>query len=120
MPLAAAYYGAMDTIPAVPTLDYVRERRDKILRAATTRQVGNVRIFGSVAQGRAGASSDVDFLVDLPDSIRGFDAFGTLDDLRRDLEEILGYPVDVLTARGPFSSRGQTLARIIADEALPL
>ena len=65
------------------------------LRAAG---VERLSIFGSVAREEAGPNSDVDVLVRLnPDAKRrGFAYFGRLAELRQQLEQILGCPVDVL------------------------
>ncbi len=77
------------------TLDYLRARRHEILRVAATHGAHNVRVFGSVARGSARSESDVDLLVDIDTDRRGFEFFGILEDLRRDLEELLGCSVDV-------------------------
>jgi predicted nucleotidyltransferase len=77
-------------------------------------------VFGSVPRGTSTPESDVDFLVDIPGDVRGFDAFGLLDDMRLDFEAILGYPVDVVTVREPLSPRGAELARVILAEAQDL
>lgn len=42
-----------------------RDKRESILEAARKCGARNVRVFGSVARGEAGAESDVDFLVEL-------------------------------------------------------
>jgi predicted nucleotidyltransferase len=46
-------------------LDELRERREEILAVARSRGASHVRVFGSVARGDDGLSSDVDFLVEL-------------------------------------------------------
>ena len=102
------------------TLSDVRAKRSTILRVAAGHRVTNVRVFGSVARGDARPESDVDFLVDLPDDARGFDAFGILDEVRQDLEAVLGREVDVITLRGPFSPKGAEMARQITLEAQAL
>lgn len=103
-----------------PTLKQLRARRDEILRLAAAHNATNVRVFGSVARGDATEASDVDLVIDLPDDLQGFAAFGTLDDLRRDVEQILACSVDIVTLRGPFSARGQDIAQAIARDAQPL
>jgi len=52
-------------------------------------------VFGSVARGEAGPESDIDLLVDFP---RGKTLFDLIR-LRRDLMEIFGTSVDVVTYR---------------------
>jgi len=103
-----------------PTLEALRAKREEILRIAAAHGVTNVRIFGSVARGDAGAASDVDFVVDLAIEARGFYAFGILDDLRTQLEAVVGRPVHVVTLRGPFSPRGAAMAEGIECQALAL
>lgn len=102
-----------------PTLEELRAKREAILRVSAAHHVVNIRVFGSVARGDA-AARDVAFVVDLPHDARGFDAFGILEELRRDLEAIVGCKVDVVTIRGPFSPRGAAIADRIKSEALAL
>ena len=67
------------------------------LRAAG---VESLSIFGSVARGDATAASDIEVIVRLAPGAHqgGFAYFGYLDDLTRRLAQILGRPVDVVTA----------------------
>jgi predicted nucleotidyltransferase/DNA-binding XRE family transcriptional regulator len=89
-----------------PTVGALRRRRRKLLDAAAAHGVANVRIFGSVARAQAGASSDVDLLVDLEPG-------RTLVDLaafREDVRAIVGTPIDVATS--------DVLKRTVRAEAL--
>jgi uncharacterized protein len=104
---------------APPTLEELRTMRDAILHAASRHHVTNVRVFGSVAQGRATARSDVDFLVDVVPECGGWEFFGLLDDLRQDLEALLGRRVDVVGIRGPAAD-ARNMAAEIERDALPL
>ncbi|WP_282948859.1 helix-turn-helix domain-containing protein [Cellulomonas endometrii] len=70
----------------------VRAHRSEILAAAHRHGARNVRVFGSVARGEDGPGSDVDVLVDMDVETVGL---LPLDDLRLDLEAILGERVDV-------------------------
>ena len=45
--------------------DLVRSKREQILRVAQRHGVTAVRVFGSMARGDAGPTSDVDLLVDV-------------------------------------------------------
>lgn len=63
-----------------------------ILREAN---VERSALFGSVARGEAGAESDIDILVDLPDDKSLFD----LVELKEKLEQALGNNVDIVTYR---------------------
>ena len=54
-----------------------------------------MRVFGSVARGEDGPSSDIDLLVDLAADADLFDIAG----LNVELQRLLGHPVDVVPAR---------------------
>jgi len=56
----------------------------------------NVRVFGSVARGENRPDSDIDFLVNLEAGRSLLD----LARLLRELNNLLGYPVDVITEAG--------------------
>jgi uncharacterized protein len=64
----------------------------------------HVSIFGSVARGEERQDSDFDILVELKPEV-GILAFS---ELRRDLSEILGRPVDLVAPGGrkPFARSG--------------
>lgn len=71
----------------------ILDRREEILKLASTHGARRVRLFGSAARGTAKAASDVDFLVEMEPG-------RTLLDLMRlegALEELLGRPVDIVT-----------------------
>ena len=74
----------------------LKTRRKEILEIAARNGAVNVRLFGSVARGENRPDSDIDFLVNL-------EAGRSLLDLARLLRELnilLGYPVDVITEAG--------------------
>lgn len=71
-----------------------------------------MRIFGSVARGKADERSDVDFLVELEPGRSLLDLGGLL----MDLQQLLGHPVDVVTERG---LRERIRERVL-EEAIPL
>ena len=60
--------------------------------------VGALFLFGSVAQGEAGETSDVDLFFDLK-NVRGFTLFD-LAGLQQRMQEILGAKVDLMTRHG--------------------
>ncbi len=97
------------------TLDALRARRDEILRLAAAHGASNIRIFGSVARGKADALSDVDVLVDVSPDSAGFAYFGRLEDLRRALSDLLGCDVDIVDSEALRHMRKRVL-----DEAIPL
>jgi predicted nucleotidyltransferase len=95
------------------TLESLRERREEILRIASRYGAHNVRIFGSVAQGRTRPDSDIDFLVDFEPGRTVLD----LSSLILDLREALDHEVNVVElGHGTPSS----IAGRIAHEAVPL
>ena len=90
----------------------LEEKREEIRRIAAMHGAMNVRVFGSVARGEARQDSDLDLLVDTgPETSSGFPVGLVLD-----LEEILGYKVEVVTEKGlnPY------LKERVLQEALPL
>ncbi len=74
----------------------LKEKREEILQLATKHGAYNVRVFGSVARGEAGADSDVDFLVDMGPGRTLFDLAGLL----VDLQNLLGCNVDIVEPEG--------------------
>ena len=76
---------------APPTVAQIRPIVLKITRA---HGVKNVRIFGSFARGEQGKRSDIDLLVDLPESMSLLGHVG----LKLELEEALRRKVDVVPA----------------------
>lgn len=102
---------ARDKAPTVMTLESLHRQRDEILRIAAKNGASNIRVFGSVAWGRARPDSDVDFLVEFAPDCTVLD----LSSLILDLEEFLGREVDVVEA-----GNSSALARKIEQEAVPL
>ena len=74
----------------------VEEKREEILRIASSHGGRDVRVFGSVARGEDDQESDLDFLVELEAGRSLLDLGG----LQMELETLLGRRVDVVTARG--------------------
>jgi predicted nucleotidyltransferase len=90
----------------------VGERRGDILRLAAQHGATNIRVFGSVVRGEAGAGSDIDFLVDMEPKRSLLD----IATLKLDLQDLLSCDVDVVTE----SSLYWLLRRRILREARPL
>lgn len=90
------------------TLESLRRSAAEITAVARRRGASNVRVFGSVARGDAGASSDVDLLVDLDPDRSLFDLGGLL----MDLAELLGADVDVVTEA---SLKPRVRRRVLAE-----
>lgn len=75
----------------------LRERREEILSVAARHGASNVRVYGSVARGEARPASDIDLLVDMEEGRSLLD----LAALHLELEELLGYPVEIGTGVKP-------------------
>ena len=87
-------------------------KRDEILRIASAHSVHNLRIFGSVVRGESDDESDIDFLVELGPGC-GLLAHAAF---IRELEELLGRKVDVVSEKG---LRQRVKDRVLR-EAVPL
>ncbi|WP_197484878.1 nucleotidyltransferase family protein [Phormidesmis priestleyi] len=73
----------------------LNEQRDRILEIAVQHGARNVRVFGSVVRGEAQPNSDIDFLVDLGESLSPWFPVGLI----QELEALLGHKVDVVTEK---------------------
>jgi predicted nucleotidyltransferase len=89
----------------------VEQRREDIKATVARHHGRRVRLFGSVARGQEGVGSDIDLLVDFEPESSLFDLLR----LTRELEELLGHPVDIVS-RGGLKDRD----RAILDEAIEL
>ena len=76
--------------------ELLESKKGEIRSIAAKHGAHNVRIFGSVALGKAKDDSDVDFLVDMEQGRTLLDQGGLLIDLRN----LLGVEVDVVTVHG--------------------
>jgi predicted nucleotidyltransferase/DNA-binding XRE family transcriptional regulator len=87
-------------------------RRDDIVAVATRHHARNVRVFGSVARGEAREGSDLDLLVDMEPGTSLLEQVR----LRREMSELLGIEVDVVSTGGLLDRDEGT----ILAEAIPL
>ena len=78
-------------------------RRQEILRVVAAHGGHDLRVFGSVAQGRGAEGSDLDLLVRLDGNRSLVDHIA----LKHDLEDLLGEKVDLVTE--------EALHRLIRD-----
>ncbi|WP_432509832.1 helix-turn-helix domain-containing protein [Kineococcus sp. SYSU DK001] len=94
---------AIDSPPAAPLTGPLgqRRRRREVEAIAAAHGVHHGRVFGSTARGTERPGSDVNLFVELPAGT-GLFALGRL---RRELEGLLGAPVDMVP-RGRAESRG--------------
>jgi predicted nucleotidyltransferase len=74
----------------------VESRREQVLAIASRHHASRVRLFGSAARGDDRPDSDIDLLVDFDDGSSLFDLMR----MSRELEELLGRSVDVISAGG--------------------
>lgn len=89
----------------------LRRHRRAVIEIADRRGVRNMRVFGSVARGEDGESSDIDLLVDLDEGVGVVSLAG----LRRELAALLGADVDVVPAVAlKLGIRDEVLAEAIA------
>jgi uncharacterized protein len=79
-----------------PLRDLVEARREQVKAIAARHHAGRVRLFGSVARGDEGPESDIDLLVDFTSDSSLFDLIR----MTRELEDLLGHSVDVVSAGG--------------------
>lgn len=102
----------MSRTPATTIRQRLQDLRLDVLAVARRHGASNLRIYGSIAKGQEHNGSDLDLLVDLAadQTLLG------LIQLRQELEDLLGCPVDVTEA--------ETLHPLIRSEilgqALPL
>jgi predicted nucleotidyltransferase len=92
--------------------EQLRAKREDILAIATKFGATNVRVFGSVARGKADSKSDIDILVSLRTEKKGLAYIGLLCDLQENLEHLLGKKVDLIDER---ALKGQTKERILKE-----
>ncbi len=95
-----------------PTVDpLLTEHRDEIIGIAAAHGGGDLRVFGSRAQGDADAESDLDLLVRLDQDRSILDIVA----IKQDLEDLLGCRVDVVTeaAISPYI-RSQVVREAVA------
>ena len=79
----------MDRVTAVARLNSC----ETALRAMG---VESLSLFGSTARDSAGVASDIDVVVTLPGTARGFATIGLVERIRRELTDRLGIEVDVV------------------------
>ncbi len=90
----------------------LKEKRDEILQIALRHGAKNIRLFGSVARGQAGESSDIDMLVEVGANPSPWFPGGLI----ADLEELLERKVHVVTVGALHSY----IRDRVLQEAIPL
>lgn len=77
----------------MPDLLTIERHRDEIIRLAQKHGAYDLRVFGSIARGESGTTSDIDLLVRFEEGRSLLDLIA----FKFDLEEMLGFSVDVVT-----------------------
>jgi uncharacterized protein len=90
----------------------LKEKREEILQIALRHGAKNIRLFGSVARGEAGESSDIDILAEVGENPSPWFPGGLI----ADLEELLGRRVHVVTVGALHSY----IRDRVLHEAVPL
>jgi uncharacterized protein len=90
----------------------IKEKREEILKIGLRHGAKNIRLFGSVARGEAGESSDIDMLVEVGENPSPWFPGGLI----ADLEELLGRWVHVVTVGALHSY----IRDRVLQEAVPL
>ena len=80
---------------ASPTVELLMAHRDRISSLCRQYSVSSLQLFGSVARGEGTAGSDVDLLVRFSRPVGLFHLLR----LERELSQMLGVPVDLVTER---------------------
>ena len=104
--------GARIERPAVVAPALTPALRRELSRVAVRHGLRHVRLFGSFARGEAGADSDVDLLVQIPDSMTLWGLTCAADEL----SEVAGMRVDVV----PDSNLRPGVRERVLAEAIPL
>jgi len=97
-------------------IEDLKKLKKQIERIAARNGISKVYVFGSVARGESGATSDVDFLIELEQgqSALGIGAF------QHEAEQLLGIHVDVVPT---FALRGiedQAFVDAVESEAVAI
>jgi uncharacterized protein len=92
-----------------PLRSLVSARREQVMAVAARHHANRVRVFGSVARGDDRPDSDIDLLVDFAPDSSLFDLMR----MARELEELLGHPVDVVSTGGLKDRDRQILAESV-------
>jgi hypothetical protein len=118
---SAADYPILKIMVSFPTATKPPSMDDLLaaVRAACqNRPIARMELFGSVARGAFGPASDVDLLVDfLPEANVGLFEMG---DLKEELEQRLGCPVDLVSRRAVENSRNSIRRRAILSNPVTL
>ena len=104
------YAGSMSTEAVVLPSQALEARRSEVRHLIESSGLRNPRVFGSVARGTDAPGSDIDILVDVP-----LESAWTFVSLPRQLSELLGVHVDLVSERGLKAKHSQLL-----EEARPL
>lgn len=71
----------------------VQTNKEAIKKIASSHGAEKIKLFGSVAQGKSNANSDIDLLVSMNPGYSLLDIIA----IKQDLEDLLGQDIDVVT-----------------------
>lgn len=94
------------------TLEVIKTRRVELLELAARRGAHNLRVFGSVARGKAGPDSDLDLIVEMEPGRGVMDLLA----LVSELEDALGTRVHLVEDAAP---RDPLLDRVL-EQVVPV
>ncbi len=89
--------------------------KDKIADFCRRWKVRELSLFGSIVRGEFGPDSDIDILIDFEDDAH----WGLFEhiQMQRELEEVLGRKVDLISKRAVMNSSNRVLRREIERSA---
>lgn len=95
------------------------EKHTGIAEICRRHDVRRLEVFGSAARGEdfSPERSDIDFLVEFNQNMRGLDHFGRMMDMEEDLQKLLRHPVDLIARRVIEKSRNYIRRRSILSDA---
>ena len=94
-------------------LELLLKQREQILRIASKHGASNLQIFGSIARRENTSKSDINLLAELAPQCTLLDQIALI----QELEEFLGYSVDVVE---PDDSVHNLIRNQVLEEAIPL
>ena len=102
----------MNSAAATTIRQRLEALKPQVLEVAKRYGALNLRIYGSIATGQEHPTSDLDLLIDLPKGQSLLDLIS----LRKELEDLLGCPVDMTEAENLHP----LIRSQILEQALPL
>jgi predicted nucleotidyltransferase len=105
-----------DIILLMTQLEKLQNRRNQIKRIAARYGIRKVFVFGSVARGESSETSDIDFLVEMDESVSALGVGG----FQYELQRLLGVDIDVIPTFVLSKVTDREFVRAIQSEAVAL